>query len=140
VNLATNVFDEMGELWAEISDKNQTELQLAFLKSQLKPDGRILDLACGSGRHSISMTTAGYDIIGFDASLRLLRIAKQRNRGVELVRGDVRFLPFREETFEAVINMDTSFGYLPSEKDDLQSLQELHRAISKTGFFYFRCF
>jgi ubiquinone/menaquinone biosynthesis C-methylase UbiE len=135
VNLTTNVFDEMGKLWVEIADKNQTELQITFLKSQLKPDGYILDLACGSGRHSIPIATAGYGIIGLDASLRLLRIAKQRSDEVELVRGDVRFLPFKEEIFNATISMDTSFGYLPSEKDDLRSLQEVYRVIGKTSFF-----
>ena len=137
VSLTTNVFDEMGEIWVEIADKNQTELQVAFLKSQLKPDGYILDLGCGSGRHLIPMAAAGYGIIGLDGSLRLLRIAKKRNGDVELVRGDVRFLPFREEAFKAAISMDTSFGYLPSEKDDVQSLREVCRVMGKTGFFFF---
>jgi SAM-dependent methyltransferase len=135
VNQTDNVFDEMGELWAEIADKNQTELQLAFLRNQLKLDSYILDIACGNGRHLNPLTSVGYDIIGLDTSLRLLRIAKQRNANVELVRGDMRFLPFKEDNFEAVISMDTSFGYLPSKKDDLQSLQEIHRVIRKTGFF-----
>ncbi len=47
---AINVFDEMGIYWAEIADKNQTEQQINFLKTQLKSDGYILDLACGTGR------------------------------------------------------------------------------------------
>jgi len=135
MNQTSNVFDEMGALWAEIADKNQTELQLAFLKNQLKLDGYILDIACGNGRHLSPLTSAGYGIIGLDASLSLLRIAKHRNADVELVRGDMRFLPFKEEKFEAVISMDTSFGYLPSKKDDLQSLNEVHRVIRRTGFF-----
>lgn len=135
MNQTSNVFDKMGELWEEIADKNQTELQLAFLKNQLKLDGYILDIACGNGRHLRSLTSAGYYIIGLDTSFRLLRIAKHRNENVELVRGDMRFLPFKEANFEAVISMDTSFGYLPSKKDDLQSLNEINRVIRKTGFF-----
>jgi SAM-dependent methyltransferase len=133
MNQTTNVFDEMGALWAEIADRNHTELQLAFLKNQLKLDGYILDVACGNGRHLSPLTSAGYDIIGLDTSLSLLRIAKHRNADAEFVRGDMRFLPFKEETFQAAISMDTSFGYLPSKKDDLQSLQEVHRVIRKTG-------
>ena len=135
MNQTSNVFDEMGELWAEIADKNQTELQLAFLKNQLNLDGYILDIACGNGRHLSPLTSAGYGIIGLDASSRLLRIAKHRNADVSLVRGDMRFLPFKEENFKAVISMDTSFGYLPTKKDDMQSLQEVHRVLRKTGFF-----
>jgi ubiquinone/menaquinone biosynthesis C-methylase UbiE len=47
----SNVFDEMGTYWAEIADEHQTSRQIQFLKSQLHPDGYVLDVACGSGRH-----------------------------------------------------------------------------------------
>ena len=76
-----NVFDEMGVYWAEIADKNQTEKQLQFLKTHLKPEGYVLDLACGTGRHSIPLSTEGYDMVGLDVSPKLLRIAKQRSTG-----------------------------------------------------------
>jgi hypothetical protein len=53
-------------------------------------------------------------MVGLDVSLRLLKIAKQRGAAV-LVRGDMRFLPFKAGAFCVAIIMDTSFGYLPSE-------------------------
>jgi ubiquinone/menaquinone biosynthesis C-methylase UbiE len=128
-----NVFDEMGKYWAEIADKNQTRQQVQFLKNQLKPDGVILDLACGSGRHSIALTAAGYGIVGLDVSTRLLRIAKQRCREVEVVRGDMRFLPFKPRTFTSAVCMDTSLGYLPTKEDDLQCLIEARKAVAPSG-------
>ena len=45
----------------------------------------------------------------------------------------MRFLPFKPETFSAVVSMDTSFGYLPSEEDDLQSLNQVQKALDKNG-------
>ena len=45
----------------------------------------------------------------------------------------MRFLPFKSECFAAAISMDTSFGYLPSEQDDLQSLREFHAALRKSS-------
>ena len=128
-----NVFDEMGVYWAEIADQNQTETQLKFLKTQLKPDGYVLDLACGTGRHSIPLNQQGFNMVGLDVSANLLRIAKMRGRGVQLVRGDMRFLPFKSEAFTAAVSMDTSFGYLPSESDDAQSLRELRRVLKQAG-------
>ena len=122
MNLTENVFDEMGVYWAEIADKNQTEKQLQFLKTQIKPDGYILDLACGTGRHLIPLSQQGFNMVGLDISAKLLKIAKQRWREVQLVRGDMRFLPFKPQAFAAAISMDTSFGYLPSEHDDWVSL------------------
>ena len=110
-----NVFDEMGSYWEEIANKNQTERQIQFLKTKLKPEEYVLDLACGTGRHSISLSQQGYFIVGLDVSPNLLKIAKQRWREVRLVRGDMRFLPFKVEAFSVAISMDTSFGYLTSQ-------------------------
>ena len=133
VKLTANVFDEMGNYWAEIADKNQTQQQIQFLKTSLKPDGYVLDLACGSGRHSIQLSEMGFGMVGLDVSARLLRIAKQRWSGVELVRGYMRFLPFKPQAFSAAISMDTSFGYLPNEKDDAVSLAEVRRTLGRDG-------
>jgi ubiquinone/menaquinone biosynthesis C-methylase UbiE len=128
-----NVFDEMGVYWAEIADKNQTDLQIQFLKSYLKPAGYVLDLACGSGRHSIALSADGFMMVGLDVSRKLLIIAKQRSKGIAVVLGDLRFLPFKTGTFAHVVSVDTSFGYLPSEADDEVSLSEMRRVLSQEG-------
>jgi ubiquinone/menaquinone biosynthesis C-methylase UbiE len=125
----------MGTYWAEIADKHQTSRQIIFLKSHLRGDGYILDVACGSGRHSIALCKMGFDMVGLDISAKLLRIAKQRHHPIQLVRGDMRFLPFKTEAFSAAITMDTSLGYLPSEEEDEQSLAEIKRALSPSGEF-----
>ena len=130
-----NVFDEMGKYWVEIADNHHTEQQIRFLKKQLAGGGCILDLACGAGRHTISLRNEGYKIVGLDASANLLKIGKQREAGVMLVCGDMHFLPFREKTFSAVISMDTSIGYLPTEKEDAESLAEARRVLKKGGVF-----
>jgi ubiquinone/menaquinone biosynthesis C-methylase UbiE len=130
-----NVFDEMGVYWAEIADKNQTQRQIQFLKSLLQPTGYVLDLACGSGRHSIALNADGYMMVGLDASRKLLKIAKQRSEEIPVVLGDVRFLPFKTGTFTSVVSVDTSFGYLLSEADDKVSLSEVRRVLSKMGLF-----
>jgi SAM-dependent methyltransferase len=130
-----NVFDEMGSYWAEIADKNKTEKQLQFLKNTLKADGYVLDVACGTGRHLIPLSKEGFNIVGLDVSKRLLGIAKSRWRGAVLVRADMRFLPFKTGAFAAAVSMDTSFGYLPSEEEDAQSLKEIHKVIGGGGVF-----
>jgi SAM-dependent methyltransferase len=136
VKLATNVFDDMGVFWAEIADKNHTERQIQFLKNNLNKKGLILDLACGTGRHLIPLSAKGYRLIGVDSSLKLLRIAKQRCPRIDVIRVDLRCLPFKKEIFEAAISMDTSIGYLPTETDDIQSMIELNRTLVKGGTFF----
>jgi ubiquinone/menaquinone biosynthesis C-methylase UbiE len=130
-----NVFDEMGIYWAEIAERNQTDRQIQFLKTNLKSKGYVLDLACGTGRHSIALTEEGYRMVGLDMSRKLLKIAKQLSKSVETVLGDMRFLPFKTGIFTAAMSMDTSFGYLPSEVDDRVSLGEVRRVLTQKGSF-----
>ena len=128
-----NVFDEMGSYWAEIAKQNLTDKQITFLRNTIKTNGLVLDLACGTGRHSIALSKEGYGMVGLDLSPNLLRIAKNRNSSVQLVRGDMRFLPFRPRAFSTAVSMDTSFGYLPFEKDDMQSLDEVRKMLDQGG-------
>jgi ubiquinone/menaquinone biosynthesis C-methylase UbiE len=125
----------MGLYWAEVADQNRTEKQLQFLKDQLKPDGYILDVACGTGRHLIPLSQQGYGMVGLDISANLLKIAKQRSKEIQLVRGDMRFLPFKPQVFAGAISIDTSFGYLPSEEDDRVTLVEVKRVVNQRGVF-----
>jgi ubiquinone/menaquinone biosynthesis C-methylase UbiE len=134
-SLTANVFDEMGVYWAEIADQNLTEKQLQFLRDQLKPNEYILDVACGTGRHMIPLSQQGYGMVGLDVSANLLKIAKQRSKKIQLVRGDMRFLPFKSQVFAGVISMDTSFGYLPSEADDSVTFVEVKRVLDQRGVF-----
>lgn len=125
----------MGLYWSEIADQNPTERQLQFLRATVKPAGPVLDVACGTGRHLVSLVKGGYDVVGLDISRRLLEIAKSRLSGVQLVRADMRHLPFKPHAFAAALSMDTSFGYLPTEPDDLQSLTEIKAALAQRGEF-----
>ncbi len=127
----------MGAYWQEIADKNSTGKQVAFLKSVLKTEGLILDLCCGTARHSLSLIKDGYCMVGLDISASLLRIAGEKaaeaHVNLPLVRGDMQYLPFKSQIFSAVISMDTSFGYLQSETEDTQSLAEAARTLSTEG-------
>jgi ubiquinone/menaquinone biosynthesis C-methylase UbiE len=125
------VFNEMGYYWAEIAKQNSTNRQIEFLQKLLNLDGYILDLACGTGRHSIALADKGYCMIGIDFSTNLLKISKQQLKTIDVLQCDMRFLPFKNKTFSATISIDNSFGYLPSQKDDLQTLAEVRRVLKQ---------
>jgi ubiquinone/menaquinone biosynthesis C-methylase UbiE len=74
-----------------------------------------------------------------DLSVNLLKIAKQRGPQIQLVRGDMRFLPFKPTAFCAAVSMDTSFGYLPSE-EETGSLAEVRRVLRRGSKFIFDVF
>jgi len=113
--------------------------EASFIKSVIPRRGVTLDLCCGTGRHSVILCKGGVNVVGMDLSRNLLTIAKRRMSefGVEfpVVRADMRHFPFKNEVFSAIINMFTSFGYLPSESEDEKSLLEICRTLRKNGKF-----
>jgi ubiquinone/menaquinone biosynthesis C-methylase UbiE len=122
----------MDYLWAEIAERHQTQQQIQFLKTQLKPQERVLDAACGTGRHTMALCKEGFNVVGLDVSPNLLRMAKNKG-ALWLVRGDLRALPFKAEAFSAIISVDNSFGYLPSKEQDQNSLVEARRVLRSEG-------
>jgi SAM-dependent methyltransferase len=133
------VFDQMGDFWAQIADYSSTEKQLDFVREYLIAGGLVLDLGCGSARHSIPLFEAGCAMVCIDISKRLLLIARakaaDKNISLPLVNADMRFLPFRSEAFSSVISLDTSFGYLQTEDEDRNALKEVRRGLKTSGRF-----
>jgi len=134
-----NIFNDLGEDWETIVNMRDTQRETIFIQSALPKKEIILDLCCGTGRHSIILKRRSWNMIGLDLSKNLLAIAKRnmKNERVEfpLVRADMRYFPFRNQVFNAVICMFTSFGYLPSEIEDMKSFKEVRRTLRKGGEF-----
>jgi SAM-dependent methyltransferase len=100
-----------------------------------RPDGPILDLACGAGRHMIDLGDRGLEAIGLDLSAALLREARRSDAGMRLVRGDMRDLPFADGAFSLVANFFTSFGYFGGPEEDQRVLEEIRRVLEPGGCF-----
>ena len=96
---------------------------------------RILDLACGAGRHLRELRDVGFLAIGLDLSLTLLRSARSAAPADPLVRGDMRELPFADAAFDGLTSFFTSFGYFADPVDDRQVLREMERVLAPGGAF-----
>ncbi len=97
---------------------------------------RVLDLACGPGRHARQMSAAGARVLGFDLSMPLLARARlHAGTAVRLVRGDMRALPFHESSFDVVVNLFTSFGYFSDDEQHRTVLREVRRVVTDQGAF-----
>lgn len=101
---------------------------------ELEPHARVLDICCGGGRHMAAMRTRGLDVRGVDLSEPLLHAAGQRPglRG-RIVRGDLRALPFAPASFDAAVNLFTSFGYFLDEAENRLALAQMARVLRPGG-------
>ena len=99
--------------------------------SRCPEEGELLDVPCGFGRHAVPLARAGYRVTGVDRSESLLIEARRRAgaaRWPKVVRADYRDLPFKDESFDAAVNLFSSIGYLGDE-EDTKALVEIRRVL-----------
>lgn len=99
----------------------------------LPEDAKILDLACGKGRHSVYLNQLGFEVTGADLSENSIAAASEfTNEKLHFKVHDMRE-PF-EEKFDAVFNLFTSFGYFESDDDNLTTLKAIKDSLTEYGF------
>ncbi len=118
-------------------DRDYTEAQ-HFMDNltqylNLPENAKILDLACGKGRHSIYLNSLGYNVTGADLSENSIKEAsKFSNETLHFKVHDMR--ETCEEKYDAIFNLFTSFGYFESDDDNLTTLKAIHNSLNQTGF------
>lgn len=117
----------------------RTELeaeQIATLLS-LAPPARILDLPCGVGRHSIALARRGYRVTGIDLTPDYVEVARRRAAEIAGPAPQFRVGDMRahdgDGSFDAVINIWTSFGYFKDIEDDRRVAGNFLRSLRPGG-------
>ncbi|MCW2121053.1 SAM-dependent methyltransferase [Flavobacterium sp. 7A] len=118
-------------------ERNYREAQL-FMDNithylNLPEKAKVLDLACGKGRHSIYLNQLGFNVLGADLSENsILQASTNCNDSLHFKVHDMRE-PF-EEKYDAIFNLFTSFGYFENDDDNLTTLIAIKDSLSEYGF------
>lgn len=121
--------------WA---DRTEAEIDRALAMLRPEEGARVLDIACGTGRHSIELARRGFSVLGVDIASDLLEIANgeaelQSVDGVEFEEADLRELDFDTE-FDLVLNLnDGAVGYFETEEDNHRTFEVISRALRPGG-------
>ena len=99
----------------------------------LHPSSKILDLACGKGRHSRYLSSLGYDVTGVDLSTQSITFAKKfEKENLKFAVHDM-CLPYKKGAFNTVFNLFTSFGYFQDEMDNFKVIQTIKSSLKQNG-------
>jgi len=131
--------DDYLKIYEPMLSDERTGLEVDFIERELglTPQGRVLDLACGVGRHAVGMARRGYRVTGLDFNAAYLelgrRAAERAGTSVEWARGDMRALGFTG-AFDGVYSYFTSFGYYSDDENE-RVLESVARALVAGGRF-----
>lgn len=116
-------------------DEREAAAFIDKLLAYLQPPAgaRMLDAACGRGRHARYLADNGFDVTGIDLSIESIKVAKKlENDHLSFYQHDMR-LPFRINYFDVVFNFFTSFGYFDTQHDNDSALHTLKSALKPGG-------
>jgi len=121
------------------AERTAMEIDFVLSKIDIPPGGRVLDVGCGPGRHSIELAQRGYRVVGIDPSEAMIEAARAR-AGMAGVSPDFQQADGESivslEGFDAAICLFTSLGQINEGKDNSQLVQRVAEALHPGGYFF----
>lgn len=116
-------------------DEKEAEYFLRNVVNKLTflPEHRIIDLACGKGRHAIYLNSLGFDVTGVDLASQSIEFASTfANNRLHFEVQDLRFLT-TSKPYDIALNLFTSFGYFASLEEDELVVKNIYAALKPKG-------
>ncbi|MBN2441013.1 MAG: class I SAM-dependent methyltransferase [Spirochaetales bacterium] len=116
-------------------NSKDAEEQVHLIIKTLHPskNQRILDLACGEGRHCFPFHETGYMITGIDLSPQLIQSGKRKYPDLDLRPGDMRNIKGK---YDIILSLFTSFGYFDDDRENEGVIESIGRALNPGGWFW----
>ena len=140
-------YEELFENYANKYDKEcfvqGTLGECDFIEKELSHDKTkcILDIGCGTGRHSIELTKRGYNVFGVDLSESQLSKAKEKaellNLNIDFQKHDARKLPFNKEFNVAIMLCEGGFSLMETDEMNFEILKNATKALKDNGKLIF---
>ncbi len=123
------------ELLYQDRDMNEARNFIELLSQNfgIHENYKILDIACGSGRHCAALNNTKAEIIGIDLSERNICLAKSlENERIHFYQHDMRHV-FCINYFDIVLNLFTSFGYFERDVENRKTARSISLNLKKSG-------
>lgn len=140
-------YEELFENYAMKYDKENftkgTIGECDFIEKEIKynKEIKILDIGCGTGRHSIELAKRGYKVVGIDLSESQLKGAREKASGLNLQitfqKHDARNLPFLHEFDLVIMLCEGAFPLMETDEMNFQILQNAANALKPKGKLFF---
>ncbi len=138
-----SLFNNFGRTYDSESFTQGTIGECDFIEKELSSNKslKILDVGCGTGRHSIELTKRGYNITGIDLSESMLQRAKDKanacNLNIEFLNYDARNLPFNKDFDIAIMLCEGGFPLMETDEMNYEILLNVSKSLKDRCKFIF---
>lgn len=127
------------DMWLEAAPEGVTRKEITFIRKMLQvaPPAKVLDVACGAGRHALALAAAGYQMTGVDFSPEFLKEARSRaaaqDLAIDWVENEARHFE-ADGQFDAAYCFGNSYGY-DDDEGNAAFLKAVFRSLKPGGRF-----
>lgn len=120
---------------AHFNDLAIKEANFILNHLKLSKGRKLLDVPCGTGRHSAVFAKAGLDVTGVDINPGLLKISKGYAKTARFEVADMCNLKKYRAQFDVAVNLFSSFGYFETDTENKRVLKEIYSTLKPGGTF-----
>ena len=137
------LFKNYGRKYDNESFTHGTIGECDFIEKEVnyKKTVKILDIGCGTGRHSIELSKRGYEVVGIDLSESMLNHARnkasEQNLKIDFQKHDARNLPFLHEFDLVIMLCEGAFPLMETDEMNFQILRNAANALKPKGKLIF---
>ena len=137
------LFENYGQKYENESFTQGTIGECDFIEAEINFDKKlkILDIGCGTGRHSIELAQRGYNVTGVDLSNSMLKKAKEKamvsNLNIDFQLQDARNLTFKQEFDLVIMLCEGGFPLMETDEMNFKILKNASNALINKGKFIF---
>ncbi len=137
------LFENYGNQYEKENFTQGTSGECDFIEQEMNKakNLKILDVGCGTGRHSIELTRRGYNVTGIDLSESMLEKARENasevNLEIDFINCDARNLPFDGEFDVAIMLCEGGFPLMETDEMNFEILKNVTKALNSKGKFIF---
>jgi len=134
-----DLYEDYGKSYEEEPFVKGTEGEVDFIEKELdfNKDKNILDIGCGTGRHSLELAKRGYKVTGIDLSESMIEQAKRKREEAGL---DVTFkiknalnLDYHKDFDLSIILCEGAFSLMEDDEKDYRILKNAYNALNNNG-------
>jgi len=137
------LFENYGEQYDKESFTKGTIGECDYIEKELNFDKslNIVDIGCGTGRHTIELTKRGYNITGVDLSEAQLKKAREKaereNLKIDFLKHDARDLPFENQFDAAIMLCEGGFPLMETDEMNFEILKNVTKSLKNSAKFIF---
>ena len=138
-------FDKHAPEYMDNIFTGNTDAEVDFLEEELglEKGDSVLDVGCGTGRHSLELARRGYNVTGIDISEKMLdrgrEIAEEENLDIEFIKANAVDFKLKKRYDSAVCLCEGAFGLLNMGEDpmerDIKILKNISNCLKPGGKF-----